>query len=162
MSGAADFPAVATPRVAAGVLFVDEHDRVMLVKPSYKPYWDIPGGYVEPGESPRAACQREILEELGITVPVGGMLAVDWAPHPAEGDKMLFIFDGGMLADEQLAAIQFQDHEITEFTFASPDDVERLTIPRLARRLHAALAAGAHQRPVYLEEGSLPAGDAAS
>jgi 8-oxo-dGTP pyrophosphatase MutT (NUDIX family) len=150
---------MATPRVAAGVLFFDEHDRVMLVKPSYKPYWDIPGGYVEPGESPRAACQREVLEELGIRVPVGDMLAVDWAPHPAEGDKMLFIFDGGTLADEQLAAIQFEDNEITEFTFATPDDIERLTIPRLARRLHAAVTAGVQQRPVYLEEGSLPTDD---
>ncbi len=25
------------PRVAAGVLFFDEHDRVLLVRPSYKP-----------------------------------------------------------------------------------------------------------------------------
>lgn len=32
----------ARPRVAAGVLFFDDHDRVLLVVPSYKNYRDIP------------------------------------------------------------------------------------------------------------------------
>jgi 8-oxo-dGTP diphosphatase len=58
--------------VSAGALFVDEYDRVLLVEPTYKSYWDIPGGYVEPGESPLAACAREVHEELersGVTRP---------------------------------------------------------------------------------------------
>ncbi len=46
---------VATPRVAAGVLFRDAAGRVLLVKPTYKDGWEIPGGYVERGESPHAA-----------------------------------------------------------------------------------------------------------
>ncbi|GAA0348118.1 hypothetical protein NE235_10860 [Actinoallomurus spadix] len=40
----------ARPRVAAGVLFYDEQDRVLMVVPSYKDYRDIPGGYLEHGE----------------------------------------------------------------------------------------------------------------
>ena len=56
----------ATPRVAAGALFLDAEGRVLLVHPTYKDTWDIPGGYVERGESPAAACRREVLEELGI------------------------------------------------------------------------------------------------
>jgi len=46
-------PAFVRPRVAAGVLFLDENDSVLLVVPSYKDFLDLPGGYVEPGESPR-------------------------------------------------------------------------------------------------------------
>ena len=56
----------ATPRVAAGALFFDDQGRVLLVHPTYKDTWDIPGGYVERGESPAAACRRELKEELGI------------------------------------------------------------------------------------------------
>ncbi|WP_208865223.1 NUDIX domain-containing protein [Amycolatopsis rubida] len=40
--------------------------------------WRSPGGLVEDGESPLAACRREVGEELGIDVPVGRLLVVDW------------------------------------------------------------------------------------
>src|SRR4051794_6081139 len=43
-------------------------------RPTYKAYWDIPGGYVEPGETPRDACVREVYEELGIRPPIGKLL----------------------------------------------------------------------------------------
>jgi 8-oxo-dGTP diphosphatase len=83
--------------MAAGVLIRDTDDNVLLVKPTYKDGWDIPGGYVEPGESPAQACSRELVEELGLRSPVGRLLVVDWAPHPDEGDKVLWIFDGGTM-----------------------------------------------------------------
>ena len=33
-------------RMGAGVLFTDEAGRVLLVEPTYKDYWEIPGGAV--------------------------------------------------------------------------------------------------------------------
>lgn len=54
------------------------------------------------------ACSREVLEELGLTLPLGPLLVVDWAPAEAEGDKILFIFDGGTLTADQLSAIRLQ------------------------------------------------------
>lgn len=162
MTGTENPHPVAKPLAAAGVLFLDRDGRVMLVRPTYKPYWDIPGGYLEPGESPRSACEREIFEELGIRARVGGLLAVDWAPHPDEGDKLLFIFDGGSLTDEQLGAVGFRDGEVAEYTFAAPADIHQLSVPRLARRLHATLSAHAQRRPAYLENGTPPTQNSAS
>lgn len=126
----------------------------MLVEPTYKPYWDIPGGYAEAGESPLAACTREVEEELGLHVAVGALLSVDWAPHPDDGDKVLFIFDGGVLTPEQLSSITFRDGEIKAWTFATDGQVDELTIPRLARRLHATKLARRRARPAYLENGA--------
>ncbi|MGW0970924.1 NUDIX domain-containing protein [Streptomyces sp. NPDC002516] len=60
---------MAHPRMAAGALFFDADGRVLMVEPTYKDYWDIPGGYVETGESPLQAADREVHEELGITPP---------------------------------------------------------------------------------------------
>ena len=141
-------PPMATPRVAAGALIRDPRGRILLVKPTYKEGWDIPGGYVEPGESPAAACAREIAEEIGLRRELGRLLLVDWAPHPEEGDKLLFIFDGGTLADVSDARPDHQ--EIAEARFADLTDIEPLTPSRLSRRI---LAAADGQHDAYAEHG---------
>lgn len=125
----------------------------MLVKPTYKQGWEIPGGYAQPGESPRDALHREIAEELGTGPPAGALLAVDWAPLPAEGDKLLFVFDGGTVSAEQVSAIRVDGEEISEFAFCDPGDLDDLLISRLARRVRAAISARSASRAVYLEHG---------
>ncbi|MEU8391257.1 NUDIX hydrolase [Micromonospora sp. NPDC048843] len=149
-----EMPPMATPRVAAGALFFDDQGRVLLVRPSYKNHWDIPGGYVEPGESPRAACIREIQEELGLTPAVGPMLVVDWAPAEHEGDKLLFIFDGGSLGAEQERDIRFADGELTEWRYVSAGSLEQHGPPRLVRRIRTAIAARSNGVSTYAEHGS--------
>jgi len=140
---------MATPRVAAGVLFRDAAGRVLLVKPTYKAGWDIPGGYVEPGESPKRAAEREILEELGLQVRPGRLLVVDWAPHPNEGDKLLFIFDGGRLNSTPSSSPS--PEEIEDIRFWSTDDLAELLPDRLHVRVVGALRKGAD---AYLERGA--------
>ncbi|TBL30045.1 NUDIX hydrolase [Verrucosispora sp. SN26_14.1] len=147
-------PPVATPRVAAGALFLNNEGHVLLVRPSYKNHWDIPGGYVEPGESPRAACVREVEEELGLTTPIGPMLVVDWAPAEYEGDKILFVFDGGTLSPERESAIRFVDAEVTEWRYVPTDDLEQHGPPRLARRIRAAIAVHSNGGSTYAEHGN--------
>ncbi|WP_348534041.1 NUDIX domain-containing protein [Kitasatospora sp. MAA19] len=146
--------AVAQPRTAAGVLFFDEADRVLLVKPTYKPGWEIPGGYLHPGETPSDGAAREVKEELGITPPVGRLLVADWAPHPTEGDKLLFVFDGGILPAEERAQINLDGVEIGEYAFHTADQIDMLLIPRLARRVQAALDARSRAATSYLEHGT--------
>ncbi|MEU6927660.1 NUDIX hydrolase [Streptomyces sp. NPDC046374] len=147
---------MARPRMAAGALFFDESDRVLLVEPSYKDYRDIPGGYVEKGESPRQACVREVQEELGIAPHIGRLLAVDWAPNQGEGDKVLYLFDGGRLSVEHREQIALQGDELRGYDFHNPDQVSGLTIPRLARRIAAAIQARTNGLTAYLEHGQSP------
>ncbi|MFI6708497.1 NUDIX domain-containing protein [Nonomuraea sp. NPDC050478] len=143
----------AQARAAAGVLFFDDGGRVLLVRPTYKAYLDIPGGFVEPGETPYEACVREVGEELGIQPAIGRLLVADWAPLPQEGDKVLFVFDGGILDDEVIKQIRFVDNELSAYEFRRVDELDGLMIERLARRLKAAATARKQGKTVYLEHG---------
>ncbi|MGI5511588.1 NUDIX domain-containing protein [Streptomyces sp. CA-106131] len=147
---------MAHPRMAAGALFFDADGRVLMVEPTYKDYWDIPGGYVETGESPLQAASREVQEELGITLTLGRLLAVDWAPNATEGDKVLYLFDGGRLLPETVDGIRPQAEELKAVRFVPPHEIADRTIPRLARRILAAIEARAESAPVYLEHGQAP------
>jgi 8-oxo-dGTP pyrophosphatase MutT (NUDIX family) len=143
----------ATPRIAAGALFVDG-DRILLVHKTYGNGWDIPGGYVETGESPATACQREVKEELGIQRSAQRLLIVDWAPNGSEGDKILYIFDCGEVgADEQ--RIQLQSDELDRREWVPVRRLPEYVIPRLARRLASAHQAYSGGTQVYLEHGEL-------
>lgn len=58
-------------RVAAAVLLRPDGSVLLAQRPAGKPYagyWEFPGGKFEPGETPRAALDRELREELGIDV----------------------------------------------------------------------------------------------
>lgn len=140
--------------VAAGVLFFDDANRILIVDPTYKDGWDIPGGYVETGETPAQAAAREVREELGIEMAVGPLLVADWAPYPDEGDKLLFVFDGGTLTAGQRDAIRLQADELASYAFHHPAEALTLLIPRLSRRVAAAIDAHHTGRTIYLELGA--------
>ncbi|WP_291418201.1 NUDIX hydrolase [Actinophytocola sp.] len=138
---------------AAGALFFDDEGRVLVVEPTYKPRWEIPGGMVEPGETPHEGCVREVAEELGLSVAVGRLLVVDWAPHPDHGDKVLFVFDGGPLRAAAVAAIRLPADELAAYAFVAGDEVGEWLPPRLTRRVTEALRARADGITRYLENG---------
>lgn len=137
----------ATPRVAAGALFFDNEGRVLLVHPTYKDTWDIPGGYVERGESPAAACRRELAEELGLDRKPVRLLAVDWAPSDREGDKLLFLFDCGTLGGDRIV---LDNVELDRSEWVELARLDHYVVDRIARRIRSTVASGAP----YLEHGT--------
>lgn len=81
------------------------------------------------------------------------MLVADWAPNQAEGDKLLFLFDGGVLGLAYREKIELAPDELTAYEFHDVARVNELTIARLARRIvhgHAARHDGSTR---YLEHG---------
>lgn len=144
---------LATPRVAAGALFLDSAGRVLLVRPTYKDTWDIPGGQVERGESPAAACRRELAEELGLDREPRRLIAVDWAPNDRDGDKLLFLFYCGDVGDDE-QRIRLATDELDRWEWVSLDQVDDYLIPRLARRVRTAATLDSTSG-AYLEHGRL-------
>jgi 8-oxo-dGTP diphosphatase len=143
-------------RMAAGILISDSMGRVLVVRPTYKPTWEIPGGVVEVDESPGDCIARELVEELGITHPVGRLLCIDWVA--AEGPKtegLMLIHDGGLIDDQGLATIRLPASELSEYRLADLDGLSGLVSDRMARRLHAASVAQHDGTVAELQNGYL-------
>jgi ADP-ribose pyrophosphatase YjhB (NUDIX family) len=63
-------------RAAVGVLITDFQGRILLVSNPYRDALIQVGGMVEPGETLAEAAERETLEEIGLKLRVGRLLAV--------------------------------------------------------------------------------------
>ncbi|MFG2988735.1 NUDIX domain-containing protein [Streptomyces sp. NPDC048257] len=115
------------PRVLAGAaaLYRDATGRVLLVEPNYREGWVLPGGTVESdrGESPRTAARRESAEEIGLDLPLGRLLAVDWVLGAARPPLVSYIYDGGVLDEAQLASIRLQEEELISWRLVEPGEL---------------------------------------
>jgi 8-oxo-dGTP pyrophosphatase MutT (NUDIX family) len=141
-------------RMAAGVLFRDVGGRVLLVEPSYKPNWEIPGGAVEADESPWATATREVIEELGWDRPLGRLLVVDYVrPQDSRPEGVVFVFDGGVVAEADVAGMVCADGEILSAGFHTLMELREKVKPLLANRLTAALEAVERGMTVLCEQG---------
>ncbi|MBZ4320670.1 NUDIX domain-containing protein [Streptomyces huiliensis] len=141
----------ARKRVSADVLLRDAAGGFLLVKPTYKPGWDLPGGMAEANEAPDLAALRELREELGLTVTIRRLLVVDWvAPHGPWDDQLAFVFDGGVLDAATAAGLRPCDGELSELSFFAPGRARGLLGPRLCRRFAAAVDTMEDGVPRYL------------
>jgi hypothetical protein len=122
---ATEIPAIP---VSAGALIFDQAGQLLILKPTYKTGWTIPGGIMEAdGETPWDACRREVREECG-----------------------RFLFDCGPADHAALAAITLQPEEIAAYRLAPLDTALALLRPPIRRRVRAVTR---HPGFLYLQDG---------
>uniref|UniRef100_A0A0A9Y2S5 Nudix hydrolase 8 n=1 Tax=Lygus hesperus TaxID=30085 RepID=A0A0A9Y2S5_LYGHE len=71
-------PNYAHNMVGAGAVVINEKNQVLVVQERYRdrPYWKLPGGYVDPGEDIVYAAQREVLEETNVRTEFESLVTV--------------------------------------------------------------------------------------
>ncbi|MBW8699978.1 putative 8-oxo-dGTP diphosphatase 1 [Streptomyces sp. MBT84] len=131
------------PRVLAGAaaLFRDAEGHVLLVEPNYRDGWALPGGTIESdtGETPRQGARRETEEEIGLDVELGRLLAVDWVHGTARPPLVAYLYDGGVLAENDLKAIRLQEEELLSWRLVPQEELTAYLPGELGRRVLAAL-----------------------
>jgi ADP-ribose pyrophosphatase YjhB (NUDIX family) len=143
---------LAPHRVAAGTLLANG-SRILLVHRSiYENGWDIPGAGVSTGESPAAACRRELREDLGLDRAPQRLLVVDWAPNSTDGDEILYIFDCGEARDDEVR-IELGRQGLDRWEWVPIDRLADYVPPELARRFAQAHEARSNGSALYLEHG---------
>jgi len=142
--------------MGSGALFLNSKGEVLIVNPTYKDYWEIPGGVVEKDESPLDACIRECKEELGLNIKPDKtrFLSVDYVSNTDDkGDRLMFIFLGGELSDQAISDIKIQENELSEFRFVTAEVAAQLLGDRLKKRVPETLKAIQNNVSLYLENG---------
>ncbi len=93
------------PKVAAAVL-IEQDGRVLLVRRANEPQrgkWTLPAGFVDAGEDPARAAERECLEETGLSVRATSVMDVIAGLEHPRGANILIVYRGEVLSG-QLAA----------------------------------------------------------
>jgi ADP-ribose pyrophosphatase YjhB (NUDIX family) len=131
------------PRILAGAaaLFRDASGRVLLVEPNYREGWALPGGTIESdeGETPRQGARRETLEEIGLDRELGRLLAVDWVYRPTWPPLVAYLYDGGVLTEDDLKSIRLQEEELLSWRLVPHEELAEYLHDGLGRRVLAAL-----------------------
>jgi ADP-ribose pyrophosphatase YjhB (NUDIX family) len=146
------------PRILCGAatLFRDTEGRVLLVEPNYRDGWTLPGGTVESddGETPRQGARRETAEEIGLDLPPGRLLAVDWIQGATRPPLVVYLYDGGVLSAESVAAIRLQEEELLSWRFVPREELPEYLLGSLLGRVTTGLDVLADgSGPAELENG---------
>lgn len=150
MTAPFDPAALPQKRIGAGALLRNEAGQVLLVETTYKEHWEIPGGLVEVGESPREAAFRECVEELGVELAVGAPVCIHYTEGVLPGDGVMFVFDAGVTARTP-DAFTLPPDELRSARFVEPRDLDQYLSSTMVPRLLAAIEGAAEGRTIYLE-----------
>lgn len=114
------------PKVAAAIL-LERGDQVLLVRRVNEPFrgaWSLPAGFVDGGEDPARAAERECLEETGLTVRATGVLDIIAGREHPRGADFVIVYQGKILSGDVTAG---DDADLAEW-------FDRAALPPLAFR----------------------------
>jgi len=90
------------PKVAAAV-YVDQGGKVLLVRRAIEPargLWSLPAGFVDAGEDPARAAERECLEETGLQVAVVDLITVLFGREHQRGAHIIIFYRANVISGE--------------------------------------------------------------
>jgi NAD+ diphosphatase len=112
---------------AVGAVIVDERGRMVVLVRGREPgkgLWDLPGGFVDPGETAEDALRREVREEIGLELTALCYLG-SW-PNVYEymGVRYRTLDMGFACEAKEIASARPKETEIAEVLFLGPNEID--------------------------------------
>jgi len=117
----------ADPKVAVAAL-IERGDEILLVRRVNDPQrglWTLPAGFIDAGEEPIRALERECLEETGLRVQVKGLLDVLAGQEHPRGAHLLIVYRASVVSgdlragDDADAAAFFSRYALPKLAFST-------------------------------------------
>ena len=142
--------------LGAKALIFNNNSDLLVLKPSYRDHWVIPGGIVDGGESPSEACKREVFEEIAIKVGEVKLICIVYSQANSKREESVeFIFSSDVFNTLQESTIRVDGKEIEKWQFVSLDKALNLfkgSKRNLEKIIPICLGALKEGKQVYLED----------
>ncbi|MCK5415811.1 NUDIX domain-containing protein [Candidatus Parcubacteria bacterium] len=145
---------LAKRRATAGVLIFNSKNELLILKLSYKDYWGIPGGCVDEGEHLLNALNREVKEEIGISINLIRCVVVDSKIEKIDNyfdESLQFVFLSEKITDDQIKKIKIDNKEIIDFKFMKSEKAFKVLNPKMVLRIKN--LNGNYNDCIFLENG---------
>lgn len=143
----------AQPKKSTGVMvaYANPAGEILIVKPNYKPGWNLVGGFIDPDESPLQAAIRETHEETGLVIEPErlALLGLQYLPAGTYNDFLRIVFSASLTAEEA-AHIAIPADELEDFKFVTLDQLAEYKERSVTQAVHAMLVS---KRQVGYVEG---------
>ncbi|MEV6578883.1 NUDIX hydrolase [Streptomyces sp. NPDC051582] len=131
-----------SPLVAATAIVLDSAGRVLVLAPSHRADAELPGAAVEDTQTPEEALARGLEEELGLSAPIGRLLAVESRRPGSLGRSLIaHVHLVGPLPPKRAGALFAAGGEGAGARWLAPEEAYAVLPARLVPRLRAGLAA---------------------
>jgi 8-oxo-dGTP diphosphatase len=122
----------ADPKVAVAVL-LEQGAKILMVRRAVDPargMWTLPAGFVDAGENPERAAERELLEETGLQARVTELLDVMYGQEHPRGAHIVIFYRAELLSGTLRA-----DDDVDRVAFFSRNDLPPLAFSTTQRIL---------------------------
>ena len=131
-----DWVYFADPKVAAATL-IEQDGTVLLVRRANEPaqgLWTLPAGFIDAGEDPIEAAERECFEETGLNVKVTGLLDVLTGQEHPRGAHIVIFYRAEVLSgnlgpgDDVDRASFFSRDQLPPLAFTTTQRILNMTV----------------------------------
>ncbi|MFA5023506.1 MAG: NUDIX hydrolase [Patescibacteria group bacterium] len=138
--------------IGVTVLIFDKSGKLLLVNPTYKDEWTMPGGGVDIDETPKIAALREAKEETGLDLKDIALICVEYTyKEGIKPETLQFAFYGGELNTDEVNNIVLDKNEHSEFKFVEISEAELLLGKRHRCMLPFCIKAINNKNTEYIE-----------
>ena len=130
---------LAKRHTASGAFIFNEKNQLLILKPSYKDGWNLPGGVTDEFESPYQTIVRECKEETNLDIQIQQLVLVDYITEQVDGEQFDHVEFYFLAQAQTLDCIKIDNEEIIDYKFVDPKQAHIYLPDSYCERLNAIL-----------------------